>query len=100
MTLTKAGIFYDISSFGALCHQGTGGWEMSGMVRHTFAWWCGGRAVFMQHHKYACCFVLYRGVYDSGVTVFALSEVIYLSSIVTVEMTRHRTTTLHSESTG
>lgn len=38
----------------------------------------------MRHHKYACCFVPYRGIYDSGVTVFALSEVIYLSSAVTV----------------
>ena len=56
---------------------------MSGMVRYTFACWCDVRAVFIQHHKYACCYVLYRGVYDSGVTVFALSEVIYLSSTVT-----------------
>lgn len=37
----------------------------------------------MRHHKYACGFSPCRGVYDSGVTVFALSEVIYLSSSVT-----------------
>lgn len=37
----------------------------------------------MRHHKYACCFVPYRGIYDGAVTVFALSEVIYLSSAVT-----------------
>lgn len=36
----------------------------------------------MRHHKYACCVLLYRGIYDSKVTVFALSEVIYLSSTV------------------
>lgn len=30
--------------------------------------------------------MLYRGIYDSGVTVFALSEVIYLSYSVTVGM--------------
>lgn len=40
-------------------------------------------AVFMRHHKYACCFMLYGGIYDRGATVFALSEVIYLSSAVT-----------------
>lgn len=40
-------------------------------------------AVFMRHHKYACCFMLYGGIYDRRVTVFALSEVIYLSSAVT-----------------
>lgn len=61
---------------------------MSGMVRYTFACWCDVRAVFMRHHKYACCFVLYRGIYDSGVTVFVLSEVIYLSSTVTVGMNK------------
>lgn len=61
---------------------------MSGMVRYTFACWCDVRAVFMRHHKYACCVVLYRGIYDSGVTVFALSEVIYLSSTVTVGMNK------------
>lgn len=83
-SLTKAGILFDVSSFGALCHQGSGGWEMSGMARCVFACWCDVRAVFMRHHKYAWCFLLYRGIYDSGVTVFALSEVIYLSSTVTV----------------
>ncbi len=61
---------------------------MSGMVRYTFACWCDVRAVFMRHHKYACCFVLYRDIYDSGVTVFALSEVIYLSYTVTVRMNK------------
>lgn len=61
---------------------------MSGVVRSTFACWCDVRAVFMRHHKYACCFVLYRGMRDSGVTVFALSEVIYLSSTVTVGMNK------------
>lgn len=57
---------------------------MSGMARCAFACWCDVRAVFMRHHKYACCFLLYRGIYDSGMTAFALSEVIYLSSTVTV----------------
>lgn len=57
---------------------------MSGMVKYTFACWCDVRSVFMRHHKYACCFVLYRGIYDSEMTVFTLSEVIYLSSAVTV----------------
>lgn len=47
-------------------------------------------AVFMRHHKYACCFVLYGGIYDRGVTVFALSEVIYLSSTVTEGMNKTR----------
>lgn len=42
----------------------------------------------MRHHKYACCFVLYRGIYDSEMTVFTLSEVIYLSSAVTVGMNK------------
>lgn len=32
--------------------------------------------------------MLYRGIHDSGVTVFALSEVIYLSSTVTVGMNK------------
>lgn len=59
---------------------------MSGMARYTFACWSDVRPVFMRHHKYACCFVLYRGIYDSEVTVFALSEVIYLSSTVTAGM--------------
>lgn len=61
---------------------------MSGVVRYTFACWCDVRAVFMRHHKYACCFLLYRGIYDSGVTVFGLSEVIYLSTTVTVGMNK------------
>lgn len=61
---------------------------MSGMVRYPFACWCDVRAVFMRHHKYACCFVLYRGCYDGGVTVFALSEVIYLSTAVTAGMNK------------
>lgn len=86
MTLTKAGILFDVSSFGAQSHQGSKGWEMSGMARSTFACWCDVRAVFMQHHKYACCFVWHRGIYDSTVTAFALSEVIYLSSTLTVSM--------------
>lgn len=47
-------------------------------------------AVFMRHHKYACCFMLYGGIYDRGVTVFALSEVIYLSSAVTEGMNKTR----------
>lgn len=83
LSLTKAGILFDVSSFGAPCHRGSGGWEMSGVARYTFACRCDVRAVFMRHHKYACCFSPCRGVYDSGVTVFALSEVIYLSSSVT-----------------
>lgn len=61
---------------------------MSGMVRYTHARRCDVRAVFMQYHKYACCFVLYRGIDDSGVTVFALSEVISLSSSLTVGMNK------------
>ena len=68
--------------------EGSGGWEMSGTVRYTYACWCDVRAVFMRHHKYACCFVLYGGIYDSGVAVFVLSEVIYLSSSLTVGMKR------------
>lgn len=61
---------------------------MSGAARRAFARRCDVRAVFMRHHKYACCCALYRGIYDSGVTVFALSEVIYLSSAVTVGMNK------------
>lgn len=75
-------MLFDVSSFGAPCRRGSGGWEMSGMARSTLACWCDVRAVFMRHHKYACGFLLYWGIYDSGVTVFALSEVIYLSSTV------------------
>lgn len=62
--------------------------EWHGEVQYTFACWCDARAVFMRHHKYACCFVKCRGIYDSRVTVFALSEVIYLSSTVTVGMNK------------
>jgi len=82
----KAGTLFDIPSFGALCHRGSGGSEMSGVVKYPLACCCDVRAVFMQHHKYACCFGPYRGIYDSGVTAFALSEVIYLSSSVTAGM--------------
>lgn len=70
---------------------------MSGMVRYTLACWCDVRAVFMRHHKYACCFLLYEGIYDSRVTVFALSEVIYLSSTVGDGQGRGQ---LHITSTG
>lgn len=34
------------------------------------------------------CATVYRGIYDSGVTAFALSEVISLSSSLTVGMNR------------
>lgn len=88
LSLTKAGILFDVSSIGALCHPDSGGWEMSGVARYAFACWCDVRAVFMRHHKYACCSMLYRGIYDTKVTVFALSEVIYLSSPVTVGMNK------------
>lgn len=63
---------FNIFSFGAVCHGGSEGSEMSGMARHTFGFWCDVRAMFMQHHKYACCVMWYWGIYDRGVTVFAL----------------------------
>lgn len=74
---------FSLTSLHLVVHLGSAGWEMSGMVRYTFACWNDVRAVFMRHHKYACCFLLY-----SGVTVFPLSEVIYLSSTVTVGMNK------------
>lgn len=84
---TKAGNPSDISPIGVGCHQGSGGretrWVTSSGAR--FACWCDAGPVFMQHHKYAYCFLLYGSVYGSEMAVFALSEVIYLSSSVTAE---------------
>lgn len=81
--LTETGTLFDSSSFGDLCHHGSEGedeWHGRG---YTLACRCDVRAVFMRHHKYACGFVWCRGVHDCRLTVFELSEVIYLSSSLT-----------------
>lgn len=61
---------------------------MTGTVRYTFAFWCDVRAVFMPHHKYACFFVWYRGIYDSEVVIFTHSEVIFLTATVTAGLNK------------
>lgn len=91
MILKKPGFPSDTSSFSAPCHQGSERRRMSGIVGLDVCPLVGRLgAVFMRNHKYACRFMLYGGIYDRGVTVFALSEVIYLSSAVTEGMNKTR----------